>query len=273
MGSTAYGVAGDDSDSDLYGWCIPPKETIFPHLVGEIPGFGKQIQRFQQWQEHHVKDESSGKEYDFSVYNIVKFCQLCMENNPNICDALFVPERCVIHCSAVGNILRENRKVFLHRGCWHKFRGYAYSMLHKMSIKTPEPGSKRYELVKKFGYDIKFAYHLVRLLYEVEEILTTGDLHLDQNTEVLKAIRRGEWTQERIEKFFEQKEHALNTAYEQSKLSYGPRKKEIKELLLQCLEHHFGNLEKVVIEPDRFKNALTQIEKICYEILYKRETI
>jgi predicted nucleotidyltransferase len=136
MGSVAYGVAGDDSDSDLYGWCIPMKEMIFPHLAGEIPGFGRQIKRFEQWQEHHIKDETKGKEYDFSVYGIVKYFDLTSQCNPNLIDSLFVPERCVIHCSAVGNIVRENRKMFLHKGCWHKFRGYAYSMLHKMATKT-----------------------------------------------------------------------------------------------------------------------------------------
>jgi len=267
MGSVAYGVAGDDSDSDIYGWAIPMKEMIFPHLAGEIPGFGKQIQRFQQWQEHHIKDESAGKEYDFAVYNIVKYFQLAAENNPNLIDSLFVPERCVLHCNAIGNIVRENRKIFLHKGCWHKFRGYAYSQLHKMSIKTPEPGSKRAAVVEKFGYDVKFGYHLVRLMYEVEEILTTGDLHLDQNSEVLKAIRRGEWSQERVEKFFEQKEHALNEAYEKSKLPYGPREGEIKKLLLRCLEHHFGSLKDAYVEPDRYKNAIIDIMETCSIVL------
>src|SRR3954464_6079232 len=32
MGSVAYGVSSDTSDVDVYGWAIPPKEDIFPHL-------------------------------------------------------------------------------------------------------------------------------------------------------------------------------------------------------------------------------------------------
>jgi hypothetical protein len=40
MGSTAYGVSTDNSDQDIYGFCIPPKEDVFPHLRGEIMGFG-----------------------------------------------------------------------------------------------------------------------------------------------------------------------------------------------------------------------------------------
>jgi hypothetical protein len=46
MGSEAYGVSSGSSDVDIYGFCFPPKEMIFPHLHGEILGFGKQIQRF-----------------------------------------------------------------------------------------------------------------------------------------------------------------------------------------------------------------------------------
>ena len=40
MGSVAYGVSSDTSDVDVYGWAIPPKDDVFPHLRGEMPGFG-----------------------------------------------------------------------------------------------------------------------------------------------------------------------------------------------------------------------------------------
>ena len=33
MGSVAYGVASDTSDVDVYGWAIPMKDDIFPHLI------------------------------------------------------------------------------------------------------------------------------------------------------------------------------------------------------------------------------------------------
>ena len=43
MGSVAYGVSGGNSDIDLYGFCIPQKEDVFPHQEkGEILGFGRQ---------------------------------------------------------------------------------------------------------------------------------------------------------------------------------------------------------------------------------------
>lgn len=54
MGSVAYGVSSDTSDTDVYGICVPPKHMVFPHLAGEIHGFGTQIKRFETWQEHHI---------------------------------------------------------------------------------------------------------------------------------------------------------------------------------------------------------------------------
>lgn len=193
MGSVAYGVSADTSDMDVYGWAIPPKEDLFPHLRGEILGFGRQHKRFEQFQEHHIADPDAlaghGRTYDLTIFGIVKFFQLAMENNPNVLDSLFTPASCVLHCTQVGTLVRENRRLFLHRGAWPKFKGYAYSQLHKLAIK--EPTGKRVELVEKYGYDTKFAYHVVRLLGEVEQILLEGDIDLQRDNDRLKAIRRG----------------------------------------------------------------------------------
>ena len=120
MGSVAYGVSSDTSDVDVYGWAIPMKDDIFPHLRGEVVGFGKQGNRFEQYQEHHVEDRDAlaghGRMYDLTIFGIVKFFALAMENNPNIIDSLFTPTTCVLHCTRVGNLVRENGKLFLHKG-------------------------------------------------------------------------------------------------------------------------------------------------------------
>ena len=202
MGSVAYGVANDNSDLDIYGFCIPERSFVFPHTIGEIQGFGKQIKRFDQYQQHHIIDKSAlggkGQEYDFTIYGIVKYFQLCMENNPNMIDSLFVPRRCIIYSTQVGEMVREARKLFLHKGAWHKFKGYAYAQLHKAQNSIPQVGTIRYEDYLKHGYSTKFAYHVVRLLSEIEMILIEGDLDLTRNREQLKAIRRGEWTKEQV---------------------------------------------------------------------------
>lgn len=246
MGSQAYGVSSDDSDLDVYGFCIPPKDLVFPHLAGEIPGFGRQIQRFEQWQEHHVADPNKKIEYDFAVFGIVKYFQLCMENNPNMIDSLFTPRNCVIHSTAVSEIVRENRKMFLHKGSWHKFKGYAYAQMAKIRNKVNANNEKRAASIAEHGYDLKFAYHIVRLLNEVEQILVEGDLDLQRNREQLKEIRRGEWTIDQVETYFETKERNLEATYAASTLPHSPDEDKIKRMLLNCLEQHYGSLTSAV---------------------------
>lgn len=268
MGSVAYGVSSDTSDMDVYGFCIPPKEMIFPHLTGEIFGFGSQVKRFEQFQQHHIVDKSalagSGRTYDISVYSIVKYFQLCMENNPNMIDSLFTPANCVLHITKVGNMVRENRRIFLHKGSWHKFKGYAYSQLHKMT--TKEPIGHRVEIIETYGYDVKFAYHVVRLLNEVEQILVEGDIDLQRNREQLKSIRRGEWKESEIREYFSNKERDLEKLYLESKLPHSPDEPKIKKLLVECLEEHYGNLEDCIVNPDQAVTALREIQSILDKV-------
>ena len=261
-GSVAYGVSSDTSDVDVYGWAIPPKEDLFPHLRGEVPGFGTPKPRFEQFQEHHIHDHDAlaghGRTYDLTIYGIVKFFNLAMENNPNVIDSLFTPVNCVLHSTKVGNLVRENRRLFLHKGAWSKFKGYAYTQLHKLSIKKPL--GKRAAVVAKHGYDVKFAYHVVRLLTEVEMILMEEDIDLQRNNEQLKAIRRGEWTEDRLRQWCADKESHLERVYAESKLRSTPDEPKIRALLLNCLENHYGTLEGCVVNPDRAVEALKNIQ-------------
>lgn len=262
MGSVAYGVSSDTSDMDVYGFCIPPKDMVFPHLAGEIPGFGHQLKRFDQFQQHHILDKSAlageGRTYDITIYSIVKYFQLCMENNPNMIDSLFTPANCVLHITKLGNMVRENRRIFLHKGAWHKFKGYAYAQLHKMT--TKDPIGKRVEIIEQYGFDVKFAYHVVRLLNEVEQIMIEGDIDLQRNREQLKSIRRGEWTEAQIREYFAAKEKELEKTYTESKLQHSPDEAKIKKLLLECLEEHYGNLSDAVVNPDAAIAALREIQ-------------
>ena len=149
-GSAAYGVSNVESDLDIYGFCIPPKSILFPHTAGYIRGLDKTIPEFDQWQEHGINDRETGKEYDFSIYSILKYFRLVMDNNPNMIDSLFVPRNLIIHSSKVFEYIRENRNIFLHKGSWYKFKGYSYSQMHKMKVKID---AKEYNNVFNFEDD------------------------------------------------------------------------------------------------------------------------
>lgn len=324
MGSTAYGVSNDMSDMDVYGFCFPTKDTVFPHLAGHIPGFGSGPTPFDMWQEHHVKEKGTGKEYDFAVYSIVRFFQLVMDNNPNMVDSLFTPQRCVLHSTDVSDLVRANRRAFLHKGSYHRFKGYAYQQLKKVENKRQDDptlkavlefeeahgldrtisygdvhqevdhrsratgyhamklyglsdeqlleyqghyqrmlaSNKRLEGVKRFGFDVKFSYHIVRLALECEQILVEGDLDLERNREQLKAIRRGEWTLERLKTWFEEKERQLEQVYTDSTLPKFPDEAFLKDLLLKCLEHHYGKIEKAFVKETDVDRLLRDMQAV-----------
>ena len=259
-GSVSYGISSDTSDMDCFGFCMPPKHMVFPYSVGgEIVGFGKQKERFRVWSQHHIEVKGERKEYDFSVYNIVDFFNLAMENNPNILDVLFLPRRCILHSTPIGEHVRANRQLFLHKGAMHKFRGYLFSQLSKIKNKTNSSNPKRVELIERYGYDTKFASHAVRLALEVEQILVEHDLNIERNSEILKAIRRGEWTLEQVDEWVTHKEKALELVYASSSLPHGPDQEAIKNLLMECLEMHYGNLQAAVVRNpsmDRLLNDL-----------------
>ena len=96
MGSHAYSCETKDSDLDYIGICIPPKEHIF--RLDEIPGFGSPRNRFNEWRQAHI--QYNGSEYDFTIYNIVKFFNLALKSNPGVIEVLFA-RRNLINFSSI----------------------------------------------------------------------------------------------------------------------------------------------------------------------------
>ena len=262
MGSVAYGCSSNDSDYDVYGFCIPTKELLFPHMAGEIPGFGRQLKRFEQYQQHHVDDKSSGREYDITIYSIVKYFHLCMENNPNMVDSLFTPRRCVLHSTSIAERVIEKRRIFLHKGAMHKLRGYAYAQLSKIENQNNSSNEKRQADIAAHGYDTKFGYNLVRLILQAEQILTEHDLDLERNREILKSIRRGEWELDRLKEFFEVKEKSLEEVYAKSTLQDTPDEDEIKARLISCLEMHYGRLDNLIATPSENRALIAELQAL-----------
>lgn len=304
MGSFAYGVSTDASDMDVCGFCMPPKEYIYPddYIIGfdNPPVFG-------EWIQHHVKHKE--KEYDFTVYNIVKYFKLSMECNPNMVDSLFVPLNCIAKITQVGNLVRENRHLFLCKKAWHSFKCYAYAEItastkvknnpeiaairqfeeehgiphdteisqirekaHNLSdsdyykyldmFSRGMAASKRFYSRKRYGYDLKNLYHVVRLLSQVEQILSEHDLVLDEGGRKrhMMAIRNGEIPLDDIIAWAKSKEKDLETLYVNSTLPAKMRTAEIRALLKQCLDINYGGKTKV--SDSEYKLVFDQIKEL-----------
>lgn len=268
VGSQAFGTNNpESSDLDILSVCIPPKEFLFPHLQGTIFGYDKSYRKFDQSEVPHLKVEK--KEYDLRIYNIVKFFRMAADCNPMVLESLFVPVNCVLHATKVGQLIRENRKIFLSKKIWHTLKGYAYSQLNNALNKKYE-NSKRKEDVEKYGFSLKAVYHTVRLLNEAEQILLTGDLDLQLNREQLKSIRRGEWTLEQIQSYFNEKEKQLEELYLTSdKIPHDIQEHKIKELLIQCLEEQYGAIDQLVTKSA--SNSELQLVRELKQVLSKYE--
>ncbi len=249
-GSQSYGCARpEDSDLDIVGITIPPVEVVFPHLTGYIPGFGPKPPEFEQFQSHHVIPAHTKAKYDFAIYGMVKFFDLCMAANPNMVDYLFAPDRCVPYQTAVWDHLSQHRQQFLHKGAWSRFRGYAVSQIRKLEAGRDRKNPVRQASIDTFGYDTKYAYHIVRLALECEQILATGNLILDRDAALYREIRAGEWSLSQVRSWFDRKVSELEVLYETSLLPAGPDVESIRRLLLECLEMHWGYLPDFALKP------------------------
>lgn len=271
MGSHAYGVADtavraeSPADYDVYGIAIPPKDYLFPHLRGEILGFGTPGPTFEKpFQKHHILEKDAlggqGKLWDIQIFNIVRFFELCRHNNPNMIEMLYTPEECVLYCSAIGRLIREKRTLFLSKKCWPRFRGYAHQQLKKMNDKQAQ--GKRKDLIERHGYDVKFAYHIIRLMDEADQILSTGTLDIQRARKEMKAVRRGDWSAQEVREWAMEKEKSLEFIYAKCTLPEEPEEEKLMQLLKEALSLHYENLETEVPTPQWAESALKEMDHI-----------
>lgn len=130
-----------------------------------------------------------------------------------------------------------------------------YNLYDAMNTK-----GKRLDLVKRFSMDTKFAYHIVRLLLQAEQIMMEHDLNLERNSEVLKAIRNGEWTLERLKTWFAEKELSLEKLYTASTLRHSPDWDALRNILLCCLEEKHGKVSNEI--GNTAQSAISKLEMI-----------
>lgn len=106
-----------------------------------------------------------------------------------------------------------------------------------------EKMSHRAEMWEKYGYDTKFAMHLLRLLIECEWLLETGKLQfpLDQHERhFLLNVRNGQYSLEQVLEYADSIEKRVDAAYSKSKLPAHPRYDEIQFALMDIVKRFHG---------------------------------
>ena len=127
-------------DIDLIGVYLAPLEYYIGLGLGKR--YRKSIEKFVS-------------KYDVVHYELRKFVNLLTKANPNVLSLLWVKDNHYIKRTDYGNLLIENRDLFVSKLAYKSFTGYAYAQLKRMEHAATNGymGEKRKRLVKKFGYD------------------------------------------------------------------------------------------------------------------------
>ncbi|WP_153394483.1 nucleotidyltransferase domain-containing protein [Chryseobacterium vaccae] len=107
-GSRAFGLATENSDTDIRGVYYLPKKDFFG--LNYIP---------------QISNETN----DITYYEIGRFVELLQKNNPNILEILATPEDCILYKDPLMDLLQPED--FLSKLCKDTFAGYAISQIKK----------------------------------------------------------------------------------------------------------------------------------------------
>jgi uncharacterized protein len=190
VGSRVHGVTIDDQDDrDEMGICVEPSR----YVIG--------LQRFEQYE---YRTQPAGKrsgpgDLDLVIYSLRKWMRLALQGNPTVLLPLFVPDSEVVAINEHGQYLRAHPEMILSRQAGMRFIGYLRSQRAQLLGLKGKKHTNRPELVDRYGFDTKFAYHMVRLGVQGVELLATGRITVPMVPEWrdwLIALRRGEYPKE-----------------------------------------------------------------------------
>ena len=83
--------------------------------------------------------------------------------------------------------------MFLSLKCYNPYLMYGKSQIGHRNMKPANRGAGRTDIIEKYGYDTKFAYHTIRLLETARDLIQKGELKVRRpNGDFLRQIRNGE---------------------------------------------------------------------------------
>jgi Predicted nucleotidyltransferase. len=241
VGSHAYGCQTESSDTDIMAIVLPKHEHLYPQKYGFVLGFDN-LPKFERKElKGKQKTLIEGKPVKAEWVSLLEFFyQAGLKGSPNLIECLFVRRNLVTVGTKMGWYLRDQRRLFLSMRTFFAFKGYANGQMHRIRQRNPET-EERKALVKKHGFDTKMAYHTLRLLDQLEQILTTNDIDLMRNKEEHKLMRSGEWGDfDRFDKEFQRRMDHVSELSTRCNLPQQPQNGALKKLLNEILEEHYS---------------------------------
>jgi predicted nucleotidyltransferase len=204
IGSRAYGLDDDQSDTDYRGVYLPPAES--------------------HWSLYGVPDQIELEETQEQYWELQRFLVLALKANPNVLECLYTP--LVEKTTPLADELLQMRSAFLSRLVYQTYNGYVMSQFKKMQADLRNQGQVKW----------KHVMHLIRLLISGISVLREGfvPVRVDEHREQLLAVKRGELPWEETEKWRRSLHTEFDRALAESKLPDRPDYEQANALLLKA---------------------------------------
>lgn len=193
-GSGVHGIAieGTDDRDEMGVFIEEPRTTI-----GTDQPMEHYIYRTQP-----EGARSGPGDVDLVIYALRKYLRLAAKGNPTALLPLYAPEAAILKITPLGDELRKMREAFLSKEAVNRFLGYMQGQHERMLGRGKQNRvPNRPELIERYGFDVKYAAHALRLAYQGSEIATHGTLTLPMRAlsrEHVLAVKRGEIPQAEV---------------------------------------------------------------------------
>ncbi len=180
VGSGLHGIAeGTPNDRDEMGVCIEPYQAA----CGLRAPFEQHIYRTAAVREGRHDAPSKPGDLDLTLYSLRKWTRLALNGNPSVLLLLFAPSSHMVKIDALGTQLQQLAPAFISKQCGKAFLGYMQAQRQRLEGTRGQKNVNRHDLVEKYGFDTKYAAHVLRLGIQGVELLSTGCLTLPMCTQ------------------------------------------------------------------------------------------
>lgn len=235
VGSTVHGTSVDDGLEDL----------DLLSVVLETPRTYMGFSMTDTWVERTKPDgaRSEAGDVDRSMYGLRKFLSLALKNNPTILLAFFVPPEHIRHITKEGEELRALYPLIVSRQCIGPFQGYMKQQHERLLGLRGQRNVTRPELVEAYGYDTKYAGHIIRLGMQGREVLRTGKLTLPmppEERELVVSVRTGKYTLAEVSNLIIKAEDGLKQAAIETAIRPYPDREAVQEWMVNTYLREFA---------------------------------
>lgn len=143
-------------------------------------------------------EKNTSEDTDFALYSLRRWAYLAAKGNPTVLSYLFMPPG---ESGVWREMIVPYRDIFLASAHTQAFLGYAGNQLKRLQGKLGAGKHGQRDDIQ--GYDTKAAMHMIRMMHECLELLTTGKMTFPRpEVDLLMEIRTGGWGQARVESYF-----------------------------------------------------------------------